>query len=324
MKRFCILLLLITVILTSCTVPTPFKTDDQIVDDIFNPLISAINARDKDAIKNLFSYKAVLDDATFDDDLQGLLDYCQGQLAVYSSSSLGSSEQKNGDYKRKTIQKNYEIESDNAKFRVYVYVVATDTSKPEEVGLWSFYIIKVDESMNLDYSYTGDSKNTPGINIGIENARDDAKLADVILHPLINAIDARDKEAIKNLFSDKAISADETFDEDLTALFDYCQGSLDCSDTLYSDIDILRQTDGNRVKKTICLSRLIYAENAMYQIRICVIIPDISKPNEAELWSLYILQVYDDMDYDYSYKGDGKNTPGINVGVETPSEHEDM
>ena len=44
-----------------------------------------------------------------------------------------------------------------------------DTANSENIGINYFYIIKKEDDTNLFADYNGDAKETPGINIGIQN-----------------------------------------------------------------------------------------------------------------------------------------------------------
>ena len=53
-------------------------------------------------------------------------------------------------------------------YRIAIQSFTVDTANPNNVGIWSLYIIKAEDDEDPYSAYRGDGKYTPGIHINIK------------------------------------------------------------------------------------------------------------------------------------------------------------
>ena len=68
-------------------------------------------------------------------------------------------------------------------------------------------------------------------------------------------------------------------------------------------------------KKTISSTYDVETDKQIYRIAIQDVITNTLDQNDVGINSLYIIIKSEDTDPNYAYRGDGKNTPGINIGI---------
>ena len=59
--------------------------------------------------------------------------------------------------------------TDKQTYRIAIQDCVIDETNSANVGIWSLYIIKMEDDTDPSFAYWGDGKNTPGININIKN-----------------------------------------------------------------------------------------------------------------------------------------------------------
>ena len=175
MKRFCSLSLAFMILfLSSCSLGGDnmrmglFDNDAQIANDSFEKIIEAIQGRDTDKIKSLFSKKSIEETDDFDEDVLALFNFYQGEMSSYNDWGARSADEgKNDDGTGrdwKSIQSTYDVETSKQKYRFAIKTFILDTADPDNVGICSLYIIKAEDS-DLQFAYWGDRLWTPGINV---------------------------------------------------------------------------------------------------------------------------------------------------------------
>lgn len=156
--------------LSSCKL---FKSDDEIIKDNVMSFIKALENKNKEEVKSYFAKNKIKDIVNFDQSLDELFNYYQGKYMSYNYG--GSAKYKDSDYNFRSINYQYpiDIKTDIEKYRMYFNWYIEYTTDKDMVGIWSFYIIKEKDDPNSTYSYWGDGLNTPGINIGKIDERDE-------------------------------------------------------------------------------------------------------------------------------------------------------
>ena len=169
-KWISILMLIFLFVFSSCSLKSVFMSDSQVINVQFDKLLETIQNRDKEDLKALFSKQAISDAQTIDSNIELLFDYFQGEDATYEDDHglVVEEENKNGS-KTKIIKKSYDVDTNIETFRFAICVVVSDDINPENIGIWSVYVIRMKDDTNPAYAYWGDSQYSPGINIGIRN-----------------------------------------------------------------------------------------------------------------------------------------------------------
>jgi hypothetical protein len=158
--------LLLAIILSACLPSNLFKSDSQIINEQFDRVLKALNEKDGETLKSLFSKNAIETDVDFDENLQLLFQYYEGNNSSYiDDGPLVASKSRDYDCEQKSIEKSYDVTTSENTYRLAVNLVVTDDTDNDNIGIWSLYIIKAADDSDPECSYWGDGKNTPGINI---------------------------------------------------------------------------------------------------------------------------------------------------------------
>ena len=134
-------------------------------------LLEAIENQDSSAIMALFSESSKEPIEEFEASTKELINYYSG---VHQSidSLAGASvshcrDEKTGE--QRTLTNAFEVTTSECVYRMSLGLTEKDTANSENIGINYFYIIKKEDDINLFVDYNGDAKETPGINIGIQN-----------------------------------------------------------------------------------------------------------------------------------------------------------
>lgn len=156
------------IIPNSCSFGGLFMTDKEMANARMDTLLSAMQNKDKDKIKGMFSINALVGVENFDDSLDDLLVYFQGDFIFRSGGEgLGVGDSINYGDKTKYMEATYDVETSERVYRFAFYDVTIDTLTPQNIGFRSLYIIRKEDDTDTQSVYRGDGKYTPGINIGI-------------------------------------------------------------------------------------------------------------------------------------------------------------
>jgi hypothetical protein len=167
--KYCITYLLFIVLgvtLVGCDFAF-FNNDNKISEDKFKSFLFAIETGNKDTIRALFSYNKINNISDFDDDIDGLLTYYQGNHSSYDYWGLGTDIDVDSGITKKWFNISYDVTTPIDVYRIAIYWCVQDTGDDANVGIWSLYILKLSADSNPDYAYRGDGQWTPGIHIAI-------------------------------------------------------------------------------------------------------------------------------------------------------------
>ncbi|MEG1706244.1 MAG: DUF5104 domain-containing protein [Clostridia bacterium] len=142
-------------------------SDEDIAKKNIEKLINVIQEKDREGIKALFAPNKIDDIENFDKRIDDLFNYCQGKY-IPSEDEVGAMTEmdKNDGITIKHQIISYDFTTTVEKYRLAVKWYLQDASVAENVGIWSFYIIKFDDDFNKAFRYGGDGLWTSGINIG--------------------------------------------------------------------------------------------------------------------------------------------------------------
>lgn len=151
----------------------------------------------------------------------------------------------------------------------------------------------------------------------VRSVANDDKTANQKFEMIIEALENKNADELTKLFSENAINNDDDFNEKVDSLFEYYHGDL----VSYDDWDALAVYDSvnesgdNRRVKSYDLTYDVETTEQKYRFAIHYVIEDTADKNNVGIWSLYIIKAEDDTDLRFAYRGDGKDTPGININV---------
>ena len=167
MKKILLWVVVINMMLFSACFPgkilssgeNPFFQDDRAVANAtFEKVLEALGDNDLDALKSLFSKKALANSEGFDKAANELLDYFQGEFISYDDwggAVAGSGLQEDGK-RRYSIQPTYDVKTTMGEYQFAFMEFTTDEMESDNVGMWSMYVITKDEADSCAYRGSGD------------------------------------------------------------------------------------------------------------------------------------------------------------------------
>ena len=134
-------------------------------------ILDALQRRDEEDIKAMFSVNAVERIDDFDKSVEELFEYVQGNVISYEDPCGGLEEQEETNDGHKKVERywTYDVKTSMDQYRIAFYEISHDTKNTQNVGIWSLYIIKLENDTDPEFAYRGDGKYTPGIHIGVRN-----------------------------------------------------------------------------------------------------------------------------------------------------------
>lgn len=174
MKRVFILVIAIimsamTALLGGCTFFGDLfaPSDNEDADNKLHSFVDCLNDEDREGIKSLFAKNKTAEISDFDESIEELLLYYDGEYISVERHSTGVEEDKDSGIERKWYNMSYDVTTDTQIYRMAFYWCAKDTGDKGNVGIESFYIIKAtDDPRYPQFTYRGDGSWMPGINIG--------------------------------------------------------------------------------------------------------------------------------------------------------------
>lgn len=143
------------------------RNDTQIANEQLEALLEAIQSKNAQAVKELFSDNAWAESGNMEKSILVLFDYFQGELVSYKSWAGPSvhATKNHGEY-WKSYDCTYDFETTQDKYRLAMEIITVDTADTDNVGIQSLYIIRFEDDTRPNFAYWGDGEHTPGINIG--------------------------------------------------------------------------------------------------------------------------------------------------------------
>ncbi|MDR0321181.1 MAG: DUF5104 domain-containing protein [Treponema sp.] len=127
----------------------------------FEKILDTLKNKDKDALKLLFSEKALEESTSIDEDIDYLFDFFQGEFVSYKNT--GSMFSSLNEYGNRTteVKSKFYIDTDKQKYVAFIIEYTEDTIHPENIGLYTLRIIKAEDEW-VQSGYWPDMK-IPGI-----------------------------------------------------------------------------------------------------------------------------------------------------------------
>ena len=143
------------------------RNNNQIANEQLEALLEAIQSKNTQAVKELFSDNAWAESGNMEKSILVLFDYFQGELVSYKSWAGPSvhAAKNHGEY-WKSYDCTYDFETTQDKYRLAMEIITVDTTDADNIGIRSLYIIRFEDDTDQNCAYWGDGEHTPGINIG--------------------------------------------------------------------------------------------------------------------------------------------------------------
>lgn len=140
----------------------------------------------------------------------------------------------------------------------------------------------------------------------------DSEIANDCFEKVIEAIQNQDGAALKSLFSDKALEEAQNIDETINELFGYYQGEM-LSYNDWAGPGVSGWKNKGKYRKEYNATYDVETSQDKYRFAMIYVPMDTSDEDNVGIKSLYVIRFEDDTDPQMAYRGDGKNTPGINI-----------
>lgn len=279
-----------------------YDSSTDIATSNFETLMHTIEAKDSNSLKEMFSSNALASMGDYDSVCKELFDFIDGNVVSWEMSKNHSQgETIQYGEKHVEVRTHGTIITDTQEYNVYVVDNIVDDFDANNKGLHS---LKITTS---DYSYYGET--IPGITIPqlsselnsvYESFKDKAKLD---FESAMTATQMKDSNALKKLFSDKALSKADDFEVSFEKLFDFIG-----ADIVSWEIDKCcikeRDRQGENNVEIMIYGKLI---TDTQEYGLCIsnfIIDNLDDSNKG----IYTVEV---ASYDYEYRG--MNYPGISL-----------
>ena len=172
-KIILIIIVLLSMIFNSCSLAGPhmterlFDTDNDVANAHMDKILEALENGDKESIKAMFSENAIAVADDFDKSVDELFEYYEGEYTSYEDGGMSTENAYSDGEEQQIFDLSYDVTTSVREYRFSVLEYITDDADPDNEGIWSLYIIKMEDDPQPEYSYRGDGKRTPGIHIGL-------------------------------------------------------------------------------------------------------------------------------------------------------------
>ena len=145
-----------------------FMNEDDIAKKLFEKAIEALDNGDVEGLRKLFAPNAINVTENFEDKLDEIFEYYRGEYISCEYKNAMNSEltQSEGKVAREASV-SCDFETTEEIYRMALTYKDIDTAEPDNVGVLSLYIIRLEDDLDKDSVYRGDFKGIPGSNIGV-------------------------------------------------------------------------------------------------------------------------------------------------------------
>jgi hypothetical protein len=146
-KRFLIAFLLISILLfNSCFFLEPTGDNSrEAAEAHIKKVADALQNHDKDALKAMFSKKALAEAKDIDGKMDYLFNFFEGKvLSLEFDGCLGSGKNDYG-HKIKDMKAGEYVYTDKQKYMIFIWEYVLDTDHPDNVGIYMLQVIKAED-----------------------------------------------------------------------------------------------------------------------------------------------------------------------------------
>ncbi len=116
--------------------------EDKKADARMEQIVSALKGKDKEALKSLFSNKALDEANSFDNEINDLFDLLQGDIISWERDGWASDESIESGKKSLMIRFAINVSTDKDVYRFFVIDYNMDTINPDNQGIYMLELIK--------------------------------------------------------------------------------------------------------------------------------------------------------------------------------------
>lgn len=164
-KKIAFLLFLVSAfMLTSCMVNggrVLISNEDKIADARMEQILSAIKDKESEELKALFSQKALDEAKDFDDGMDYLFEFIQGDVTSWERDMWSSDEKIRSGKRTVMLRSWYIVNTDKNEYLFFIIDFDKDTVDPSNEGLYTVRVIKAEDE-ETQFTYWQDME-IPGI-----------------------------------------------------------------------------------------------------------------------------------------------------------------
>ncbi|HQA56868.1 MAG TPA: DUF5104 domain-containing protein [Acetivibrio sp.] len=153
-KAVLLIFLTSTFILTSCLFRgrIVYVGEERAAKERIQEILAAIKDKDKEAMKALFSKKALEEANEIDEGVDYLFDFFQGDVQSWEIDAWSSDESIERGKKSLMLRAWYIVTTDKEKYMFFVIDYIKDTMNPDNAGMYTLRVIKAeDEETEFGY-----------------------------------------------------------------------------------------------------------------------------------------------------------------------------
>ena len=128
-------------------------TDSDAARKDLESLIKCMENDDHDGVKNLFAANRISDMEGFEEDIDELLLYFNGEVTSIKSSGTMTDNDVNGNIRKKWYVVGGDIVTTTDTYFLCSYWCEKDTSDKNNVGIWSIFIFNHNDNPDRDFSF---------------------------------------------------------------------------------------------------------------------------------------------------------------------------
>lgn len=120
------------------------RDDEKIADTRFQKIIEALDNKDKEGLKKMFSPSALKEAKDIDGGIDYIIEFYKGKIESKEGSREGSGSNNHGE-KTGGLKCFYRVTTDKDKYIIFFIDQLVDTKNPDNVGLYMLQIIKLSD-----------------------------------------------------------------------------------------------------------------------------------------------------------------------------------
>lgn len=160
-----IALLIMAIIITFSLAGCFIDSDEDIAKKNIEMLLNALDNDDKEGVKKMFSPNIIAGINNFEECIDELLSYYEGDYLEYKNGGLGTTNDNDYGKTTKYHDMSYDVTTAKGIYRLGIIWYISDSNVCDNVGIWSLYILKFEDDSSPDYSYR--SEGVAGIHVAV-------------------------------------------------------------------------------------------------------------------------------------------------------------
>ena len=118
------------------------KNDEKTADARFKNIIEAIEKKDKEGLKKMFSPSALNEAKDIDDGIEYIMKFYKGKMKSRDDGTVITSDSKNEGAKKSELRCGYTVTTDEDTYIVFFIDQIVNTKSTDDIGLYMLQIIK--------------------------------------------------------------------------------------------------------------------------------------------------------------------------------------